>query len=202
MLAKSSDVYLYSTVKLEDLVHHEYRDDSDILVLDVCEQTNSDILQRIFHHFQEKKIMILTASDNHYFLASMLHMGARGCFIKSNPVECFIQSLIDLFRNNAYLPDELFNKLYCELPTKFENKVSRVIDETHQEIPVVDFDKLTPREHEILKLIIAGEQSSQIADNLFISEHTVNTHRKHILKKLGVRNTNILIRCVLEQGEI
>ncbi len=49
-------------------------------------------------------------------------------------------------------------------------------------------DSLTAREREVLDLVAAGKSNAEIADNLFLSEHTVKTHVKHILAKLRVRN--------------
>lgn len=199
-LSKSSDLHLNGKFHLNELSKHFIIHDFEILILDICEQTDSDILKQIFQMYKEKKIMVLTRSDNHYFLSSLLHLGASGCFIKSAPGEQFISALHDLSRNNAYLPEALFNKLFCELPSKYNQGVHRNIQNTHHEVPILNINSLTAREVEILRLMIAGESSHQIADELFISELTVSTHRKHILKKLGVNNTSTLIRCALEQG--
>lgn len=200
LLAKSDVLFIKKIINLSELSHHAYITDFDIMVLDVCENTDSNILNHVFQLYHDKKIMILTSSNNHYFLASMLHFGARGCFIKSSSGKSFIESLIDLNTNNAYLPADLFNKLYCELPTKFNHGVIRTIDHTDHEVPILDLEILTSREHEILKLIIIGDSTCEIADKLFISELTVSTHRKHIMKKLGVKNVTTLIRCAVEQG--
>lgn len=199
-LSKKREIELIGKYTIEELRHQLLLNHFDILVLDVCEQTESESLKHLFHLYHEKKILILTSSTNHYFLSSMLHLGARGCFIKSDTADHLSNALLDLFNNNAYLPTELFNKLYCELPSKFNNGSHRVLTETHHEVPILAIDTLTTRELEILKLLVAGESSCMIAKELFISELTVNTHRKHILKKLGVNNTSTLIRCALEQG--
>lgn len=199
-LSKSTALQINGKFHLNELANHYVIRDFDILILDISQQTDSDVLKHVFQMYQDKKIMVLTRSTNHYFLSSLLHLGARGCFIKSAPGDQFISALLDLCENNAYLPQELFNKLFCELPTNFKNGVHRFINNTHHEVPILDINSLTTRELEILRLIIAGESSHQIADELFISELTVGTHRKHILKKLGVNNTSTLIRCALEQG--
>lgn len=201
-LSKSTELRLEGNFNLNELTNQFKVRDFDIIVLDICEQSDSDTLKQIFQVYKAKKIMVLTRTNNHYFLSSMLHLGARGCFIKSSSGDKFITAIKDLHKNNAYLPTELFNKLYCELPGRFNNGVHRIINNTHHEVPILDIKSLTARELEILKLIIAGESSHQIAIELFISELTVNTHRKHILKKLGVNNTSTLIRCALEQGVV
>jgi len=200
ILNKSSEVALKGKAILHELHLHPSSIDFDILVLDVCETTEIDELKHIFHFFDDKKILVVTASNNQFFLTSLLHMGAQGCFVKTSPASELISAINDLQKNNAYLPASLFYTLYCELPTKFNSGVQRHIEHTHQDVPILDIDSLTHREKEIVKLIVAGESSPKIAKELFISEMTVNTHRKHIFKKLGVNNASTLIRCALEQG--
>lgn len=59
----------------------------------------------------------------------------------------------------------------------------------------IDIEKsLTEREQEILNLISLGLESSEIAEKLFISKHTVKTHRKNLMKKIGVTNGAELMR--------
>lgn len=57
---------------------------------------------------------------------------------------------------------------------------------------------ISTREAEILEKLCLGMNSNQIADSLFISEHTVRTHRKNILRKLGVSSSLLAIRMYLE----
>lgn len=64
------------------------------------------------------------------------------------------------------------------------------------------YDLFTKREREILKLIVEGKSSKEIACKLFISLHTVGTHRKNILKKAGVSSPIDLIRTVIKEGWI
>lgn len=200
ILTKCCDIKLIGRSNVHDLSICPKEIDFDILLLDINEQSESDELKHVFHFFRDKKILVLTASNNLFFLSSLLHMGARGCFVKSACAKELVKAILDLHQNNAYLPSTLFNKLFCELPGKFNNGVQRHIENTHHDVPILDIDSLTHREKEIVKLIVAGESSPKIAKELFISEMTVNTHRKHIFKKLGVNNTSTLIRCALEQG--
>jgi DNA-binding CsgD family transcriptional regulator len=70
------------------------------------------------------------------------------------------------------------------------------IQRANIDINGIDFDSfsclpviLSERENEIIKHIAEGQTNIQIAENLFLSNHTVNTHRKNIMSKLGVKNT-------------
>ena len=61
-------------------------------------------------------------------------------------------------------------------------------------------DIVTPREIEIVKMIAEGFNSKEISFQLFISEHTVHTHRRNMLKKLGVRNVAHLVHYSWQKG--
>lgn len=62
------------------------------------------------------------------------------------------------------------------------------------------FDKLTPRELEVARLLATGSINSEIADVLEISQKTVDTHRQHAMQKLGTRNNVALARLALRAG--
>lgn len=72
----------------------------------------------------------------------------------------------------------------------------------HIEVFSKSYDLFTTREREILKYIVEGKSSKDIANKLFISIHTVNTHRKNILNKAGTKTPLDLIRKVMREGWI
>jgi DNA-binding CsgD family transcriptional regulator len=81
------------------------------------------------------------------------------------------------------------NKFFC-------GQILETIQRANIDVNDIDFDSFTcepvvlsDRENEIIKLIAEGNTNPQIADLLFLSSHTVNTHRKNIMTKLGVKNT-------------
>ncbi|RZJ70051.1 LuxR C-terminal-related transcriptional regulator [Flavobacterium sp.] len=74
------------------------------------------------------------------------------------------------------------------------------IDVKPKEIYKASGEIFTPREKEVLFHILKGEQSQEIAENLFISKHTVNTHRKNILSKTNTKNTIELAIKIVTEG--
>ena len=66
--------------------------------------------------------------------------------------------------------------------------------------PYVQSEAVTPREIEIVKMLAEGLNSKEISCQLFISEHTVHTHRRNIVKKLGVRNVAHLVSYAWQNG--
>ncbi len=67
--------------------------------------------------------------------------------------------------------------------------------------PLPTGERLTRREHEVARLVAAGKSNREIGDELGISEATVETHRKHLKRKLGVSTTADLVRFVLEHPD-
>lgn len=104
-----------------------------------------------------------------------------------NEQEQTIKQFLTQQRNSHSLLEEVLNQQkrveYLTLPD--------LLDSTTQE-PI----SLTKREREILQCLATGNTTRTIAEKLFISENTVETHRKHLLQKFGVKNSVELMRCL------
>lgn len=102
--------------------------------------------------------------------------------------------------------DEIYESLASILKggKAFCNKVLELlVKDTHKDsnlncLPV----QLSKREIEVLQLVVNGMSSKQIAEELFLSYHTINTHRKNILKKVGVKNVSELVMFAQNTGLI
>jgi len=175
----------------------------DVLLVDVYEDSSLEQIRTLFEQFERTRKLIITSSTNTWFLASLIHIGADGCFITTSKAGKLAEAISNIYHCKWYLPEELHNQLYCEIEYRnlSNNHQSTKLKNVDFEVSL-DIDLLTNRENEILRLMAVGDSSSSIAKRLFISEATVYTHRKHILKKLGFHNTPSLIRCALEQGLI
>lgn len=85
--------------------------------------------------------------------------------------------------------------------TEMQDQVRKILEENlYIKNNLRNLNNLTPREKEIIKLILQGHSSKQIADILFISPHTVSTHRKNIKQKLNIKSYNQLYRFATEFG--
>lgn len=200
----------FQTIELIDktsLVESEYQEflekHIDVLIVEVNESSSMDAIRNLFQKFQKSRKLVITSNKNNWFLSALIHIGANGCFITTAKGSELAIAIRVIYSERWYLPEDLYHQLYCELDTK-QKEIFNVFDEVNQPIDIhkVDFNSLTSRELDVLRLIAIGETSSSIAEKLFISDSTVSTHRKHILKKLGFNNTPTLIRFTLEQGLI
>ena len=136
-----------------------------------------DIIQQYSEH---TKVLVLSQDTNEINIISILRFeSVKGYYLK----DC---SKLDLI--TSILVIENGGKSYC-------NKVSEAIfnNRVQKNKPDYLLKKLTLREIEIVKLVSLGITAKEIAEKLLISNHTVNTYRKNILKKLNVKNSSELV---------
>ncbi|MGF1671156.1 MAG: LuxR C-terminal-related transcriptional regulator [Balneolaceae bacterium] len=164
---------------------------------DVC-IISSNISDLNIHEIMEKfrkisknvRVLVLTNSTEFIHLNQALKAGVTGYVVKStsggNLIEA-VKSVANGEQTFSASVSRMITKRYTDLAQKKEDqKTSQLI---------------TKREHEILQLIVDGYTSSEIANLLYISPRTVETHRSNLMQKLNIRNTAGLVRYALEKGE-
>jgi len=114
------------------------------------------------------KVLMLTMLEDTETVRAALKAGAAGYVLKSASLVVFSKALNAVAAGGTYYSEELLQRL--------------------EEVKEGGPDGLTDREVEIVRLISAGLKSSEIAKRLFISVNTVDTHRKNIFSKTGVKN--------------
>lgn len=139
-----------------------------------------DIVPKIIKMNNDLKFIAITAEQSAQTLVDALRSGVMS-YVKK---DCDLGEITD-----AVLETSRGNRFFC-------GKILEKIHEANLDINDIDFDAfscepvvLTERENEIIVYISEGYTNEQIAEMLFLSKHTVNTHRKNILGKLGAKNT-------------
>lgn len=130
------------------------------------------------------RIVAITSEQSGYTIVTALRAGVDS-YIKK---DCDIHEIVDSVQETGN-----GGKFFC----------GKILDSIRKEsIPVDDLEikefncepvSLSPRELEVIVLIAEGYTNNQIADKLFLSAHTVTTHRKNIMAKLGVNNTAAIV---------
>lgn len=133
------------------------------------------------------KIIALTMHQEYRFIQNMLDQGAHGYLLKSSGRDEIVLAIRQVFANRSYLNAQVTKTLI--------EGVRRI-----NQVPIKQNNNLTPREQEVLSLIVEGLTTTEIADQLFISSTTAETHRKNLLRKLEVRNTAGLVRMAYEKN--
>ncbi|MGE5621059.1 MAG: response regulator [archaeon] len=125
------------------------------------------------------KILALTTFNERSCIVNMMNNGADGYLLKNSETEEIIEAITEVCSGNKYL---------CE-------DAKTLIEKT----PSNDI-LITSREKQVLKYIADGYTNLEIAEMLFISPLTVDSHRKNLITKLEARNTASLIKIALDKG--
>lgn len=139
----------------------------------------------------DTKIIVISNFVNAADLASVFHQGAHG-FINLNTSAADIQKAIqEVNAGKRHLA-----------PTGVQAMLSSISRKTGETEVDDVYEKLTGREREILQLTAEGNDRKAIAKRLFISQRTVETHRAHIMNKLGLHTQTELVRFSIRKGII
>jgi DNA-binding NarL/FixJ family response regulator len=143
--------------------------------------------KQICDRFPDTKVLILTVDDTEEYVSQALKYGASGYILKNTSPEELSFAIQAVYRGYMHLDLNLGRKVIARVP-----EIS--------EVYTTDWDKLTPREQQIVKLIATGANNEEIANQLYISTRTVKNHITNILSQLNLRNRTqiaILVASIL-----
>ena len=127
-----------------------------------------DLLKRILSRFPAIKVAVLTMHDEDQFMQEVISAGGHGFLLKSWDSDDLLQKVNSVMKGNRVFPNR----------PKRPNQTEHFSD----------------RETELLRLLAKGKNSSEIAEELFITINTVKTHRRNMLRKLKATNTSQLLK--------
>jgi len=162
----------------------------DVVLLDINLPgiNGMEACQPILQAKPNASIIGLSNYANSTFIKNMMRAGAKGYLLKNTDRDELIEAIQTVHKGEIYLPPKLRQQLLND---------SIGINDSNSFIP-----KLSRREQEILNLIAEEYTSSEIAEKLFISLKTVESHRKNLHQKLNVRNSAGLIKTAIQKGLI
>ncbi len=174
-----------------EAVEKALKEDVHLAVLDVSmpRMTGIQAAAELQRRKPELKTLMLSMHDSEQFLFESLKAGASGYVLKSGADKDIVDAVRAAMRGDSYL----YPSAVTTLVRDYVDRGGRGEEQ---------FDVLTPRELEVLKLIAEANTSKEIADKLFISIKTVDRHRQNILDKLGMRDRVELTRYAIRRGLI
>ena len=154
----------------------------DIVLMDVAmPRMNGMEATRLIHErHPETKVIILTQYSDKYYVRSLLKAGATGYILKDVLGDELIRAITTVMGGEPYVHSAV------------SGEVVRMVQE-----PAAS---LSPREQEILELIVKGYKNTELAEILSLSIKTVDWHRTNVMRKLGVHNLAELIRYAYDHG--
>jgi len=171
------------------------QDCPDVAVLDISmpELDGVQATKLIRAKCPHSQVLILTMYESEAYLFRALEAGAAGYVLKKALSQDLIGAVRAVARGEAFFYPSMARKLLDRL--SLDGKPGLGID------PAGD-EALSGREWEIMLLIVQGFTNQQIAEKLVVSPSTVQTHRSHILQKLGLETTVDLVRYAIRHGLI
>ncbi len=144
--------------------------------------TGVELTAKVKLEFPEVKVIVLSMHSDRQVIADVMKAGADGYILKNTGKADLLNALYKISDGEKYFSSEITSQLLK--PTTEETQV------------------LSTREKEIVKLISEENSNAKIAEKLFISERTVETHRKNIFRKTGTKSVLGLIKWATDKGVV
>jgi len=154
--------------------------DTDVLLLDVNlpDGNSIDFLPQIKTQYPHLKVVMLTSHSELMVIKRALDSGISGYIMKNAAAEEIVEGIETVASGERF---------FCK-------ETTRLLQHNADQTPV-----LSRREEELLRLIVAGKSSVEIADAMFLGYETIKSYRKRLMLKLDVNNTAELVRKAMEE---
>ena len=169
---------------------HDLRPDLMILDISMPEINGMEVAKHILTGNRDAKIIILSMYNDDDYISKCLEHGVLGYVVKSETGDQLEEAVETVLRGDCYFSSEVQKSILRRYSNSSRKRVSE------------NDIRLTAREIEIVKLISKGLTNQEMADRLFISARTVETHRANLMKKVGVKNAIELVNKVDQLGLI
>ncbi|MBK8807501.1 MAG: response regulator transcription factor [Bacteroidales bacterium] len=179
-----------SGVELEELlVSHK----PNVILLDINlpDTTGIDLTKKITEQYPEVKILILSMHMGEEFICNAIEAGAKGYLPKTTSQDELINAIKKINSGGEYYNNDVSEVLLKSYIKKTQNAAK------HKQDKQVT---LTKREAEILKSFAEGLSNQEIADRLFISIRTVESHKNNIMQKLELKSTVELVKYAIRNN--
>jgi DNA-binding NarL/FixJ family response regulator len=161
------------------------KEQPDLVILDINMPGIDGIeaAKEIQNRFPAIRILVLSMYNKPVFIKNLIEIGVAGYILKNTGRDELVSAIHKIAAGQDYFGAEVTKSMMSSLKGK-----------TDVQAP------LTKREEEIVKLIAKAYTTAEIAEKLFISTHTVDTHRKNLLSKLNLKNTAAIVTYAIQNG--
>lgn len=162
----------------------------DVVVLDLTMpgRDGAEMITYIKAIRPSLKALVMTMHKEEAFVMSSLRAGADGYALKDDAAEQLVTAIRYVARGGRYLSPEIAERIATSIPLGSNGRPAHT--------------RLTEREYNVFRLLIAGKRGSEIAQQLALSEKTVSTHKAHVLEKMRLNNRTELVMYAIKHGLI
>src|SRR5258706_12502918 len=146
-----------------------------------------DLIKDVKKEFPNIRILVLSMHPEDRFAVRAFRAGASGYMTKESAPELLVSAIRRIITGGKYISPQLADKL------------AEALSEKNKESP---HDKISDREFQIFVMIASGKKASDIAKELFLSIHTINTYRARILEKMELKSSVEMTHYAMENGLI
>jgi two-component system, NarL family, nitrate/nitrite response regulator NarL len=163
---------------------------ADAILMDMSmpKMNGLEATKHVIKHYPDIKVLMLTMHDSRNHIEKLLKAGASGYVLKNTGIEELQQAIETVVSGKTYYSPEVTQRIM----EGFQQK--KKLDSVYGDVDITD------REKEVLALIAQEFTTAEIAEKLFISPHTVESHRKNLISKLGVRSAAGLVKYAVQIG--
>lgn len=163
----------------------------NVVIMDIAmpELDGIEATRQICDISPSTRVIILSMHSSPEYVQRSIEAGATGYILKESAAAEIINAVITVTSGRRYLSKKISEQVIDEY---FKQRKTGEKDSI--------LDQLSPREREILKLVVEGRSSSEIANTIFISPKTVETYRSRIMQKLGVNDITGLVKFAIRHG--
>lgn len=167
----------------------------DLVLLDLSlpDQSGVEVTQQIRAFLPNTRVIIVSMHSKVELISKAFQAGATGYVVKESATEKLVEGLEAVSKGEYFLDSALSQKVVSKL-VESSGKASKSVD--------ARYESLTPREQQVLRLLVEGLSAKEIAEKLFISPKTVENHRTNIMNKLDIHSTMELVRYAAKLGLI
>ena len=169
------------------------REHPDVLLLDIGLPGVSglELARTVTSNHPDVRVLMVTMHEREDYLFRALQAGASGYVVKGADIESLTAAVRTVHSGDVYVHASLTGKLVRDYVRRIDDIEDRAA-----------YDGLSEREREVLTLIADGLTTAQIAEQMHLSPHTVQSHRDHIMTKLDLHSTVALTKYAIRKGLI